>query len=70
MTGYYVFYNDDYYDMGGVGLKSFDEADEATQFIESRMKEGRGRTLEDYTVIFGTERPLVSVETVTKIKID
>jgi hypothetical protein len=61
---YYVYYYDDYAENGGIGLEVFEEKDEALQFIEDRMKQDRGRKLEDYKLLYGRELKLKAVETV------
>jgi len=67
---YYVYYNDDYYDVGGVGLGTFDTANQATAFIENRIKGNpEERTLEDYTVIKGKQVELQSIKMVDKVSI-
>ena len=65
---YFVEYNDDYADNGGVGVEQFDEKKEALEFIEKRMEQDSSRTLSNYTLIRGEVIQMKAVEVVTKIE--
>lgn len=67
--GWFVFYDDDYADNGGIGFEFFSTQDQAIQFIQKRMDQDSSRTIENYQVIEGIERLIESVEVVTKIKL-
>lgn len=65
---WYVFYEDDWCDNGGVGLEKFEELPGALAFIEKRMAAEPGeRPLDRYTLIEGHEAPLKPLTVVTKI---
>ena len=67
---YYVFYEDDYQDAGGVGLEEFDKEREATEFIESRIsQEPTRRDLSKYKLIRGKPLELEAVQTIAKVKV-
>ena len=65
---YFVEYNDDYADNGGIGLEQFDEKQQALEFVEKRMKQDSSRTLSNYTLIKGEDIQMKAVEVVTKIE--
>jgi hypothetical protein len=67
MKKYFVYYADDYYDNGGVGLEKFDIKAEALAFIERRLKLHQEPRLDKYTLIEGEQLELKPVETVTKL---
>lgn len=68
---YYVFYEDDYSENGGIGLEEFESETEATVFIEGRISErDTDRTINCYTLIQGKERKIKAIETVTRIEVD
>jgi hypothetical protein len=71
MTQVFVYYHDDYYDNGGVGLSEFDSDQAATDFILARMErvadEGGESKLENYTVIRGRKLAVVAAERVTSL---
>jgi hypothetical protein len=67
MKKYFVYYADDYYDNGGVGLEKFDTMPEALEFIERRLRLNEEPSLDEYTLIEGEQLELKPVETVTKL---
>jgi hypothetical protein len=69
MMKWHVYYDDDYYDNGGVGFEVFDECDLAIKFIEDRIKHGENRKIENYKLILGQEKKLNVVGVVSKIGI-
>ena len=67
---FYVYYKDDFEDMGGVGIEIFGTEEEVCRFIEERMKEGYNeKTIKDYLVIEGNEKDIITVKEVEKIKL-
>lgn len=66
---YFVFYEDDYPDNGGVGLEVFDEVGKAEEFILDRMKSKDTEQIK-YTVIKGEQMQIVKKEVTTKISIE
>ena len=70
---WFVYYSDDYYDCGGVGMREFATGDEAAAFIERRMKEDAredGGSVGNYTVIEGERRRVVVKEAVSRVAIE
>ena len=68
---YFVYWNDDYCDNGGMGLEKFDSESDALSFIEGRManiSRLRDADVSNYTLIRGTEVELEPVETVIKVR--
>ena len=55
MKKYYVYYNDDFYEMGGVDLEEFDNKKDAIKFILERYdrKDPEDRNINNYFVIYG-----------------
>ena len=67
---YFIFYNDDYPDNGGVGLHKEDTEYKAISFIENRIADNpTERKISMYTLIEGRELSIEEVEVVKKIKI-
>lgn len=66
---FFVYYSDDYYEMGGVGLESFDEEEKALSFIKERMTNKKS-DLKDYTLIKGEPLKLKAVEVITEIAVE
>ncbi len=68
---WFVYSKDDFYENGGIGLKKFDAAKEAQEIIQQRMSKKviNEADIDNYTVIEGKERELITVETVTKVGI-
>jgi hypothetical protein len=66
---YLVYYYDDYAEMGGVGLETFDTTDAALRFIEDRLRVSTGRTLSNYTLIKGQVLPIEMLTTAVKVGI-
>jgi hypothetical protein len=67
---YYVSYDDDYDNNGGVGLSEFDGVPQALAFIEERMsvKGSRGeKTLSNYTLIQGRVLTVEPIKVITKL---
>ena len=73
MPGYYVYYQDDFLDRGGIGICSFVTKKEVTEFIEERMKKvGRRGGFPDinkYLVIQGKKAELKTVQVISQMKI-
>lgn len=69
---HYVFFNDDYANCGGIGLKECETKQKATKFIEERLKHGESsrKSIDNYTVIYGRKAVLKTVEVATKVEID
>lgn len=68
MNKWFVYYEDDYPDNGGVGLLSFDNLSDAKSFIEGRLLQIPNTTLENYLLIEGRAMQLSVVAQVTKIR--
>ena len=67
----FVYYNDDYEDMGGHGLESFDTEVAAESFIEKRMSQDyRDKRVDCYTVIEGDKLEIKKLEVITKIRLN
>jgi len=74
---YFVYYDDDYNNMGGSGLKAFEDNDgegkkAACAFIEKRMKMEHCREhtdISNYMVIRGEQKIIIVVEKVEKVEI-
>lgn len=68
---YFVFYKDDYYEMGGVGFEEFDEVQDALDFISNRLVgvSAKTRKIDDYILLQGYRLPIKSVEITTKVVI-
>ncbi len=69
MNKYYVFYEDDYPDNDGVGMKSFTTLQPALDFIVERMKLSTKRTLNDYTLIEGKKLEVKAVDIVKSLRV-
>jgi hypothetical protein len=71
---YFVYYEDDYPEMGGVGFKRFVDKQSALSFIEKRLKGERrhheNNPLDCYTLIKGKAVNLKAIETITKIDVE
>jgi len=50
----YVYYNDDYDNVGGIGLESFTTKKDAKEWINSRLR-ARESNISDYRIIEGFE---------------
>lgn len=69
MDKYFVFYDDDYPENAGIGIKEFISEVEACEFIERRIaQEPRKRDLNCYTLINGGIIKLLEYQSVTKVK--
>lgn len=67
---YFVHYDDDYPDNGGIGIEECDSKSEATKFIEDRISaDPIHRSLDKYTLIYGFKKEIKAVESVVRIKI-
>jgi len=65
---YYVYYNDDYYSNGGVGVETLDTLQNALEFIEHRLEHHAGAVdLSSYHLIEGKEIKLQAVASITKV---
>lgn len=67
---FYVYYNDDFYEMGGVDLMTFPTERSALDFINDRLSQNSKRTLANYVLIKGEEAKFKVVEFVTKLETD
>lgn len=65
---FFVYYNDDYQENGGIGLSCHEDKASALEFIEGRIKEKPSRTLDDYVLIEGSMLTLKVVEYVKRIE--
>jgi hypothetical protein len=65
---YYVFYDYDWYDNGGVGFEEFDCKQKALDYIEDILKRNDVAKLENFVLIEGKKLQLHSIEVITKIK--
>lgn len=70
MSKYFVYYRDDYENMGGVGLEEFDTQKEALEFIEDRLRMKEDSKLSNYKLIKGTMLKLTPKEKVTKVAVE
>lgn len=66
---YFVYYNDDYYELAGVGLETFDTENDALRFIEKRMSDDVHRKLDAYVLLKGQILSLEPITTVVKIAV-
>ena len=67
---YFVYYDDDYPDDGGIGIEECDSTSAATKFIEDRISaDPIHRTLDKYTLIYGFKKEIKAVKSVVRIKI-
>jgi hypothetical protein len=67
MNEFFVYYDFDYYENGGVGFKSFPTKEDALAFINKIHKPSPESKITDWTLIEGRELPLLAVERVTEI---
>ena len=70
MKKVFVYYSDDYYDNGGIGLEEFNSRVDAEEFIAKRMAADSDRTLDMYTVIEGLYLEPRAVEVAKVIRLD
>jgi len=68
---HFVYYDDDYYDSGGVGLEELKEEEDVIKFIEERMKHhpSSNSDLTQYTVIKGVKLKIEPAEVIKSVKI-
>ena len=67
----FVYYSDDYYEMGGVGLEEFDDKQSAAKWILERIgQHPNSRSPADYTVISGVYCELTVKERVAALEIE
>lgn len=70
---FFVYYEDDYADNGGLGFTCFGSKYDALSFILKRMEEiienGRIPAIDNYRVVEGRERTLESVAVTTKLRL-
>lgn len=60
---FFVYYHDDYYENGGVGLEEFDNQYDAEKFILARIEDvPEKRSLKNYTVIYGDKAEINAVQ--------
>jgi hypothetical protein len=66
---FFLFYDYDYYENGGVGFESFDTKQEALQFINDRLKTtDESVPLSAWKLIKGQQLDLEVVERITEVK--
>lgn len=65
---YFVFRNDECWELGGLGFEVFDTEEGALKHIEERIA-ATGAELSAYTVIRGEALRVEGVEQVTRIKV-
>ena len=66
---FFLFYDYDYYENGGVGFESFDTKQEALQFINDRLKTtDESVPLSSWQLIKGQQLDLEVVERITEVK--
>ena len=68
MDKHFVYFNDDYENVGGVGLKEFETIEDACRFIEDRILAKPSRTIDEYILISGRRIEIETYETITKIR--
>lgn len=66
---YFVYFNDDYCENGGVGLKEVTSPADVETFITDRMAQDPKRKIDMYTVIEGNKRSIRPIEVVTKVQL-
>jgi len=66
---YFVYYEDDYPDNGGVGIEKFQTEEQVCEFIERRLNEDKDRQLDNYTIIKGEIIDIEQVEVAIKIRL-
>lgn len=67
---YFVYYNDDYENNGGIGLVICETEEDVCTFIEQRIdQKPTERVIGNYRVIRGVEAIIETIETVAKVKI-
>jgi hypothetical protein len=64
---FYVFYNDDFPDNGGIGFEEFKTKTQATDFITVRMGKVKNAALANYRLITGEELILKATQTITQV---
>lgn len=69
MMRYFVFYNDDYADNGGIGFEAFASEADALKFIEQRLSEHSNTGLDAYRLVAGCEVNIEAAETVTRVRV-
>ncbi len=70
MPRFYVFWEDDYYEEGGVGFEGFDTVEEALEFIQERIKKSDNIKIDlnRYKLICGKQLLLAVKEIASKIE--
>ena len=66
---YFVFFNDDYPDNGGVGLREFDSEEGALKFINERLAQHPKASVKSYRLIEGDALAIEPAEVVTRIRV-
>ena len=64
---FYVYYEDGYYDCGGVGFAIFDSKHEAMDFINERHLASKHQNTAHYRLFAGREIKLKGIEVVTRL---
>jgi hypothetical protein len=67
MNRFFVYYDYDYHENGGVGFESFPTKTEALAFINERHRLSSESKITDWTLIEGRELQLSAVERITEI---
>jgi len=65
---WFVFYDDDWADNGGVGWREFDFEEDALSYIDERMRD-RETEIDRYTLIKGEKLEIAPKDVVTKIQV-
>ena len=72
MKNWLVFWEDDSWENGGIGLKVFNHKEDALNFIEKRLKapdQWKQRNLDMYTLIRGSIIELTVIHQIIKVGI-
>lgn len=68
---YFVFYDDDTPEAGGIGMEDFGMPEDVAEFIEERLVQSPDeRNLTDYTVIYGRELTIEAIKTAIKVRVN
>lgn len=68
MHRFFVYYTDDYAEMGGVGLEYFEKLQDALDWIEARMKGKAEPSLDNYRLIEGEVVEIEPAEVIVKLR--
>jgi len=70
MKTFFVYYQDDYCENGGHGIKSFKHKKDASNFVIGRMQEAENFSIKDYIVIEGEKLEIEVIEKVKDIELN